>query len=220
LPHLLRLLWQCLSWQGSPFSLRPPFSQDSSFSLPFISLLAAWGFLTNAALWLVFDRFDAQPLGFSAWIVLLTGAHFHYAGFALMLAIALLLQQNTADKWAKTAAFSVLVGVVLTATGITTTQIGLPHWIETVAGAAMALAATGAGVVFIRASRAEVRATRWLWLLGGLCLFGTMLLALLYALRPVFPLFWLNMPLMQAVHGSVNALGFGTLMLLGWKFKP
>ncbi len=189
------------------------------FSLPFVSLLAAWGFLTNAALWLVFDRFDVQPFGFSAWIVLLTGAHFHYAGFALMLAIALLLQQNPTDKWVKMASYAILCGVVFTAIGITTTQLGLPHWIETLAGSVMALSATGAGIVFIRASRREVGVTRWLWFCGGLSLFATMLLAFLYALRPIFSLFWLNMPLMQAVHGSINALGFGTLMLLGWRFK-
>ncbi len=190
-------------------------------SLPFLALLAAWGFLTNAAVWLVFDRFDVQPLGFSNWIVLLTGAHFHYAGFALMLSIALFLTENPNNNWAKTAAYAVLFGVVLTATGITTTQLSFPHWIETFAGVCMAFAATFAGIFFIKISRSEAikPLTARLWLAGGSCLFGTMLLALLYALRPVFPISWLGIPFMQAVHGSFNALGFGTLMLLGWHFK-
>ncbi len=189
------------------------------FSLPFLALLTAWGFLTNAAVWLTFDRFELQPFGFSSWIVLLTGAHFHYAGFALMLSIALFLLEDTENNLVKTATYSVLFGVVCTALGITTTQLGLPHWIETIAGVCMAFSATFSGLVFILKSRKQTGATAWLWLVGGACLFGTMLLALLYALRPVFPLSWLNIPFMQAVHGSLNALGFGTLMLLGWQAK-
>jgi YndJ-like protein len=187
--------------------------------LPTFTLLAAWGFLTNAAVWLVFDRLGYQPLGFSAWIVLLTGAHFHYAGFALTLTIALLLHTNPTNKAAEIAAYGILGGVVLTALGITTTQLGLPHWIETLSGASMSLSALVTGLVFIRESTREAGSTRWLWLAGSLCLCGTMVMALLYALRPVFPLEWLGLPFMQAVHGTINALGFGTLILLGWQRK-
>jgi hypothetical protein len=42
------------------------------WSLTSLMILAAFGFLTNAAAWLVFDRFGYQPMGFSPWIVLLT----------------------------------------------------------------------------------------------------------------------------------------------------
>lgn len=68
------------------------------FTIKDISLMAVWGFLTNASLWCVADRLDFQPWGFSAWIILLTGAHFHYAGFALMLSLTLLLYSNPQDK--------------------------------------------------------------------------------------------------------------------------
>ena len=69
-----------------------------NFKLPYLTTLATWGFLTNAAVWCVFDRFNYQPLGFTSWIVLLTGAHFHYAGFALTLSLSLLLNENPQNK--------------------------------------------------------------------------------------------------------------------------
>ena len=193
------------------------------FQLPFLTTLAAFGFLTNAAVWLVFDRFDYQPLGFSAWIVLLTGTHFHFAGFALTVSLALLLTENAAknvsNRAASAASFAVFVGVVLTAAGITATQLGFGHRLETVAGVWMATAATLAGGVFIGSSFREKPTVRACWFVGGMCLTVGMSLAVLYALRPIFPIAALDLPTMQAVHGSLNALGFGTLMLVGWSLK-
>jgi YndJ-like protein len=189
------------------------------FSLTYLMTLAALGFLTNAAAWLVFDRFDYQPLNFSAWIVLLTGAHFHYAGFALTLSLALLLMENLNNIWAKVASCGVLSGVVLTATGITTTQLGYTHFIETIAGAWMSVAAFLSGIAFLLRGISEPSKARYLFIIGAICLLLAMLLAFLYALRTVFPLPFLSIPIMQAVHGSLNALGFGTLTLLGWAYK-
>jgi hypothetical protein len=189
------------------------------FSLTYVMTLAAFGFLTNAAAWLVFDRFDYQPLGFSAWIVLLTGAHFHYAGFALTLSLALLLMEHPENKWAKVASYGVLSGVVLTATGITTTQLGYTHFIETIAGVWMSTAAFLSGIAFLLRGLSERSNARYLFIIGAICLILAMILAFLYALRTVLPLPFLSIPTMQAVHGSLNALGFGTLTLLGWAFK-
>lgn len=189
------------------------------FSLTYLTTLAAFGFLTNAAAWLVFDRFDYQPLGFSAWIVLLTGAHFHYAGFALTASIALLLMENGDNKWAKTASLGVLSGVVLTATGITTTQLGYSHFLETTAGVWMSIAAFLSGIAFLLRGLAEPSKVRFLFIIGAICLLLAMILAFLYALRPLLPLPFLSIPIMQAVHGSLNALGFGTLTLLGWGLR-
>jgi hypothetical protein len=46
-----------------------------------------------------------------------------------------------------------------------------------------------------------------------------MILAFLYALRNIILIPFLTIPMMQAIHGTLNALGFGTLMLLGWATK-
>ena len=50
---------------------------------------AATGFLFVGAAFALADRADLRPFDFSATIILLTAVHFHFAGFALVLAGAL-----------------------------------------------------------------------------------------------------------------------------------
>jgi hypothetical protein len=185
----------------------------------YLSTLTTFGFLTNASLWLLFDRLGVQPLGFSTWIVILTGVHFHFAGFTLMASLTLFLYQNPDDKFVKTTILSIMIGVILTATGITTTQLGYSHTLETIAGVWMAFSALLAGFVFIKHSFLEKLPIRIMWLIGGTCLILAMVLAFLYAMRSIITLETLTMPFMQAIHGTLNALGFGPLVLLGWAFK-
>jgi hypothetical protein len=190
-----------------------------NFSLTYLTTLATFGFLTNAALWLVFDRFGYQPLDFTAWIVLLTGAHFHYAGFALTASLALLLIENPNNILAKCATVAVLLGVILTAIGITTTQLGYSHFLETIAGVWMSGSAVLTGIAYFQRSLIETSKARYFWRIGAICLFLGMILAFLYALRNIILIPFLTIPMMQAIHGTLNALGFGTLMLLGWATK-
>jgi YndJ-like protein len=190
-----------------------------NFSLTYLTTLATFGFLTNAALWLVFDRFGYQPLEFTPWIVLLTGAHFHYAGFALTASLALLLIENPNNILAKCATIAVLLGVILTAIGITTTQLGYSHFLETIAGVWMSGSAVLTGIAYFQRSLIETSKARYFWRIGAICLFLGMILAFLYALRNIILIPFLTIPMMQAIHGTLNALGFGTLMLLGWATK-
>ena len=124
-------------------------------------------------------------------------------------------------KIATIAAWGVLSGVILTATGITTTQLGYTHFIETIAGVWMALATFLVGLAFLLRGyfTEKTSRVRVLWMTGGSCLMLGMTLAFFYALRHIIRINWLTIPNMQAIHGSLNALGFGTLMLLGWVFK-
>ena len=196
------------------------------FKISYITLLAAWGFLTNAAVWCVADRLNYQPWNFSPWIILLTGAHFHYAGFALTVSLALFLNEKPNDILFKNCSRAILAGVVFTAIGITTTQLGLTILIETFASIWMALSAFCVGIAVILSARTpkergyrEKGITQKMWLTGGFCLVLGMTLALGYALRHFIVIDWLSIPNMQAVHGTLNALGFGTLMLVGWAMK-
>ena len=187
--------------------------------LTYLATLTTFGFLLNASLWLVMDRFDIQPLSFTTWIVILTGVHFHYAGFALMACLTLFLCREPHDRFIQTTVVLLILGIILTATGITTTQIGFDQSIETVAGVWMAIAGMLAGSIFIKKSFPEPQPTQGLWFIGGVSLVLGMCLACLYALRSIIILDELTLPFMQAVHGTLNALGFGTLMLLGWAFR-
>lgn len=185
----------------------------------YLTTVAIFTFLAIGSLWLLFDRFGIQPLGFSSWIVILTSVHFHYAGFTLLTSLVLFLYEKPDDRFILNVSISVILGVFFTALGITLTQSDYGHVYETLAGVWMGSSATVAGVMFIKKGFIEKKATKILWLLAGSCLVLAMILACLYALRSVFPLDMLTLPFMQTIHGTLNALGFGTLMLLGWALK-
>lgn len=187
--------------------------------LTYFATLTSFGFLTNAALWLSFDRFGVQPWGFSIWIVILTSVHFHFAGFALMACLSLFLYQKPDSLPIQIVIISTIIGIVLTALGIIETQLGQGQELETFAGVWMALSGIFTGFIVIKKSLSEALPTKILWFTGGLCLVLAMVLACLYALRSIIPLEDLTIPTMQAIHGTLNALGFGTLILLGWAFR-
>jgi len=59
--------------------------------------------------------------------------------------------------------------------------------------------------------------SRICFLFSGVSLFAAMVLALGFGLRYVIPNFALTMPQMWAIHGSLNAFGFGLCGILAWR---
>lgn len=214
MPYLFWCVWILLAQTNHLKSML-----KNGLDCPAIAAIFAFLFLTIAAIWLIFNRLDIEPLGFSTWIVLLTAAHFHYAGFALTLNLALVMARFPKIRVAHYLALGVILGVFLTAIGITLTQVFENQLIETLAAVFMAVVALCVGVLFVFLGSSERGLVRFLWILGGLSLVVGMLLALGYALRPILPIQHLTIPAMQAIHGTLNALGFGTLMLFGWVVK-
>jgi hypothetical protein len=105
------------------------------------------------------------------------------------------------------------------ALGITTSRLGFSPVIE--AAAALAMATGGMGVAVLHArlglQRARPLGVRCLWVMTAASLAAGMLLAALYGVRSFFqPWPWLDVPWMRALHGSVNALGFGGCGVLAW----
>ena len=168
-------------------------------------------FLAIGGAWAFADRISFRPLDFDPIIVLLTVAHFHYAGFLLALVTALALK-NQEDTFAKIVGWLVIAGTPLVATGITTSQLGMPFWIEIVAVTVMALG--GMGVGFLHFKRAKGK-YNLLWKVGAVGLCCGMILAMMYGWRYVFPNEWLAIPKMYAYHGTVNSVSLG-LILLGY----
>lgn len=162
------------------------------------------------------DRLDWAPLGFSPIIILLTAAHFHYAGFLLPWVLANLLRQREPSILQRWVAWAVLLGIPAVAVGITSAQFGVDPWLETCAATLMALG--GLGVAFWYVGLALESGQSWPQRLGGLGLFlclGTgMTLALLYGWRNYFPLPFLSIPWMYALHGTMNTLGIGLFGIL------
>jgi len=182
------------------------------------SRLAAFAYLPIGAIWATFDRLDFQPLGFDSTIVLLTVAHFHYAGFVLPWLCSCLLKYFP-SPWTWRFSIGILVGIPLVATGITTTHFHWPFWLESLFVSIMALSAMGIGGLHLFHGW-KYRQYWWAycWMLAGLALGIGMGLALLYGWRHYFPIPMINIPFMYALHGSLNALGFALPASLAWYF--
>jgi len=177
---------------------------------------AALAFLAVGGGWTLLARAGIRPLGFSAAIVLLTGIHFHYAGFALPLATGLAARRRSGGP-ARAAAWGVILGVPAVAVGITASQLGAMPGVE--AAAAVWMAAAGLLAAWLHLALAlrpgAPGAARLLWLVAGAALVFGMPFAALYGLRGAHAL-PLDLPTMRALHGTVLALGFGVAASLGW----
>lgn len=173
-------------------------TSDFELSLQWLKHITPPTFLLVAACWAFADRTQIRPMGFSPAITLLTAVHFHYAGFAL----AWLVNRIHGPKWMQ---FGILSGVALVAIGIMTSQYALPAWIEVASVSLLA----GCTLLFaIRIVARGFRHKRWLLVTGGIALGNGMLLALCYGWRFYFLIPALDIPMMYALHGSLNSLGF------------
>lgn len=177
---------------------------------------AAFLFLPVGAAWAVADRLGWQPMGFQATIVLLTAVHFHYAGF-LLLSIAERWMQTSKGKGYKILDYLLVAGVPLVALGITVSDLDGPPWIETFAATVMALGGIWLALAHLHlAGKSTDKIAGLSWALGGLCLLAGMILAIAYGWRYYYPLEFLHIPWMYAVHGSLNFMGVGLFLLYGW----
>ncbi|MEM8523150.1 MAG: YndJ family transporter [Bacteroidota bacterium] len=174
-----------------------------------LSHLLAALFLSVGAAWAFADRLGFEAFGFDSTIVLLTAAHFHYAGFCLMLIAG----------WTerKSAIYGVLVGVPMVAIGISSSHLNGPPLLEVMAVTIMVAAGIWVGLLhLLLTKKMQFRAHAWLWLLAGLALISGMVLALLYGWRYYFPIPSLSIPSMYALHGTLNAIGFAAPALIAW----
>lgn len=179
---------------------------------------AAAAFPAIGAAWLVAHRAHWTPWNFDPLIVLLTAAHFHHAGFTLPL-MAGLNAEVKPGLLTESSCIAILVGVPLVAVGITCTHFGVMKLVESVGVIVLVLGALGVAVSQLRrGSERELGVwTRIAFMISGASLFVAMLLALGFGLRYVFPSLALTMPQMWAVHGTLNAFGFGLCGLLAWR---
>lgn len=169
-------------------------------------------FLAVGGGWLTISRAGLNPLGFSDAIVVLTAVHFHYAGFALPIVAGVTSQRLHRSALVPLA---VIVGVPLTAIGITVG--GLLEWLAAtmMAGAGMATAF----LLLLLGARSGGGARGLLWLSGS-ALGAGMALALGWAWSLRFGWTYLGLDSMAATHGSLNAIGFGLLGLIGLNLLP
>ncbi len=183
-----------------------------------LCLQSARVFPSIGAAWLVANRASWTPWGFDPLIVLLTAAHFHHAGFTLPL-MAGLNAKAKPGCWTRLSCVAILLGVPLVAVGITGTHFGVLKLVEPFGVAVLVLGALGVAVSQVRRGLERQRSmmTRTGFVLSGASLLAAMVLALGFGLRYVIPNFALTMPQMWAIHGTLNAFGFGLCGILAWR---
>jgi len=178
--------------------------------------LAAFIYLLIGAFWLLADRLDFQPLNFDPTIVLLTAAHFHFAGYLLLMIASWIISFFPA-KMMKGVSIALISGVPLVAIGITTSHFGFPAGIETVSVIVMVAGGASTGFLhLILGWRIRKHLFGLFWMIAGIALVGGMALALLYGLRNIVIISFLTIPWMYAVHGTLNAIGFALPAVIGW----
>jgi len=164
-------------------------------------------FVAVGGAWFTISRAGLNPLGFSDAIVQLTAVHFHYAGFALPIVAGFVSKYL---RMSSAVSIAVIVGVPLTAVGIT-----FGGWLEWIGATTMALAGAATALCLLRISASRTGPIRVLLGLAGVSLAGGMSLALGWSWSVRFDWTFLGLDSMAAVHGSLNALGFGVLGLIG-----
>ncbi len=179
---------------------------------------AAGFFPAIGAAWLVAHRAGWTPWGFDPLIVLLTAAHFHHAGFTLPLMAGLNAKANP-GCWTRFSCVTILIGVPLVAAGITCTHFGVLKFVEPFWATILVVGALGVSLSQMRRGL-EKQYTIWRrlsFVISGASLFAAMLLALSFGLRYLIPNYALTMPQMWAIHGTLNAFGFGLCGVLAWR---
>ncbi|MEM9519868.1 MAG: YndJ family transporter [Actinomycetota bacterium] len=174
---------------------------------PAIGTDAGLLFLAVGGAWLTISRAGLNPLGFSDAIVELTAVHFHYAGFALPTVAGFVTHRRNGSALVPAA---VIIGVPLTALGIT-----IGGWLEWTGATVMAIAGMATAMAMLRAATTTVGAARTLLTTAGAALLAGMGLAIGWAWSIRFGWSFLALETMAATHGSLNALGFGLLGLIG-----
>lgn len=240
LPAALLLLWACALRPGGWAALAAtPWVfvcglvaatgwlrvRQGGWRRPFDRLCGDVGFmfLGVGGAWVFADRAGQRPLGFDGAVVALTAVHFHFAGWLLPLLAGRTVGAFPASRLATRAAVGVLLGVPAVAVGIATTQFGWGPAFEGAAGCGLALAGMAVAVLHVRLGTEQSTGSwpqRSLFLVAGASLFFGMTLAAVHAARSfVGPLPWLDVPWMRAVHGTVNAVGFGLGGVLAWSLS-
>lgn len=176
--------------------------------------IAAVLYLAIGGLWMFVSCAGVDPFGFGEPIVRLTAVHFHYAGVALT-AVAARVAQWYGRPAVNTTMFAVVAGIPLVAIGI---ALCSPAW-ELAATLLLASAAVALAVLqFVAAVRSKVPQAISVLGVSSISLCTAMVLAFLYAFGRFQNEPMLDIPVMIATHGLLNAVGFSLFGLLGWRY--
>jgi hypothetical protein len=195
--------------------------RSTSSTMQRITVAVAQLDLTVGGAWLAASRLGLWPMGIQEPIGLLTAVHFHYAGFAIAMIAAAMLQfasQRQEYRWLRWLV-AVVVGMpfVVAVGFVISPQLKL--------GAATLFSASVAGLAVVlrsSAKRLQSRTARILFYVASASVFAGMVLSTAYAVADFRESDVLPIPQMTRTHGILNAIGFCLPGLLGWlvEFAP
>lgn len=171
--------------------------------------------LAIAGCWFVTSRLGVAPMGFQEPIVLLTGVHFHYSGFATALIAGVTLKFCAPRRKSRLAAWIVVAAVFvpfLLAAGFVFSPV-----LRMIFALILAVTLLGFSLLQISVARdfTSALARALLRIAAGLLIPG-MLLVMVYAVGEYTGSYWLVIRQMAHLHGALNGPGFVLLSLVAW----
>jgi hypothetical protein len=183
-----------------------------------LSIDAGLAYITAGGGWMFLSRHGLNPMGFSDTIVLLTAAHFHYAGFAAPILTGLAGRhikkvRPSLRHYFTVAAIGVIAGPPLVATGITFSRA-----IEMASAIALSISLLMLSllILFAVVPVLKQKVAQLLFVISANSVVVTMIFACLYAAGRYLGIETVTIPLMAKIHGAINAFGFVLCGLIAW----
>lgn len=179
------------------------------------ALIAGLLFCVIGGAWLALARFGIRPLDFDHAIVILTGVHFHYAGFAACLIVGRAgpYIPKSSEQLYRIAVYGLIMGILLLAAGITFSPL-----IEILAALLLSasLAVLGIQIAIFVVPAARPQIAQGLFAVAALAVFIGMMVACAYAWGEFNHEVMVTLDQMARTHGYINAIGFCVCGLAGW----
>lgn len=163
---------------------------------PELGVDVSLGLLGAGAVFLACDRLGFRPMDFDSVTILLTGTHFHFAGFGLLAVSSLLARSRPIVR---VPVLGLVVGIPLTALGFVTRSEAVSALGAVVVGSA--------GIAIALAFLTTDVATRRRWAIraAGAALLIGMPLGIAWAVSILSGFAFLDLDTMVRTHGALNA---------------
>jgi len=154
------------------------------------------GLLGAGAVFLTFDRIGFRPMDFDSVTILLTGTHFHFAGFGLLAVSSLLARSR---PLVRAPVLGLVLGIPLTAVGFVTSSEAIS------AVGALVVGSSGIAVAVALLASDVAGRSRWALRAAGAALIVGMPLGIAWAFSILTGFVFLDLETMVRTHGTLNA---------------
>lgn len=165
-------------------------------SAPDLGVDVSLGLLGAGAVFLSCDRLGFRPMDFDSVTILLTGTHFHFAGFGLLALTSLLAVSR---PLLRLPVIGLVVGIPLTALGFVTASN------EIAAAGAVVVGLSGIAVAVALIANGTVDTRRWTLRAAGVALLVGMPMGIAWSLAILFGFSFIDLDTMVRTHGALNA---------------